>query len=1130
MKIDRTDTPISSLLRIHPKFMRSVHLERDIRDPRSSLGYVPTPVAQQALERIAAGFRRGSTQRAWRVTGDYGSGKTAFGLVLARVAKGNERELPEGLRPLALQDRFLPALVTGDTEPLSVTVLRALGGKSRTSDERPSTEEVVDTVRDAVIKAQKKGFTGLLLILDELGKNLEYAARNPEPDDVFLLQRLAEEAARSADRPFVIVAMLHQGVAAYAVGLESAGRREWDKVAGRFEEIVYALPVEQTAALVAATLDVDTSRLSDQLRRESERSMAAALRAGLYGRSTEFSASDLGPRIFPLHPTVLPVLLRAMRRFGQNERSLFSFISSAEPMGLQDHASHPVDAVNHYRIHHLFDYVRSNLLPTITNGTASTHWGIIDAVLASTPVESIEQEQVLKTVAMLSLLDAPDLPATEEAILLAVGTDRKATGKAIADLRRRGTIYERGSVRGLCLWPHTSVNLDEAFAKGVEASSGAGDGVTLLCDSVQSEHLAPRAYYIQTGTLRYAEVKLIPARALATLLAEQPELTGKGADLNLRVVLPADQAQKRTAMELLSDQASNLSDGLMIGVSEPPGRIVPALTDLLAWEWVWKNTHQLSNDRYAREEVTRQISQARKNLRIRLGGLDNLAVPSATSLVWFTNSTTKTLAPGRQLLAFLGEECSRIYSKTPTIRNELINRRVPSSAAVAARTKLVEAMATAPSKAYVGMDAARRPPEMALYLSILQAGGFHVGTEAGYLFRTPSPDADARGSNLLPAFDVITRTLRAPGSDAMVSVPDVFEALSRPPIGMREGLQPLVLAIYLATHHQRVALYEDGTYLSEVGGNEFLRLTKQPQYFHIQYCEIQGVRTEVLVKLLEVLQLSPRDVGAVDLLDLIRPLVVFVSREVPEYSRKTNRLSAVTVAVRRALFDAREPINLVFTKLPEACGFSPVGDDRFSSSQELALRLRTALHEIRTAYPELIKRLGDALCAAFDVTSGMPAGRRIIADRAQQLVDAVTEPSMKAFALRLLDPVLADRAWIESVANLLTRKSPERWTDKDEIEFHHQLEVAAGRFRRIELVLMAGGRKLNGQACRLALTKSDGTEVSELVNWTGMDGKRIQSIEDEVRELLAAHGRHGLAAAIRAIWHQLESDNEGRKR
>jgi hypothetical protein len=937
--------PISSLLRIHSRFMRSVHLERDIKDPTSSLGYILTPVGQQALERITTGFRTNSTQRAWRVAGDYGSGKTDLGLALARVAQGSADELPRDLHRFVGKATFLSAMATGDNEPLGVTVLRALGLKWDGRLNRPATEEVLQAIQNGVTKARRQRHSGLLLILDELGKNLEHAARNPESEDVFLLQRMAEEATRSGDRAFVIVATLHQGIAAYATGLDCAAKREWEKIAGRFEEIVYAQPIEQVSALVAATLNVETNRLPDTLRTESRAAMMNALKNGLYGPSAPGSLADLGPKIFPLHPTTLPVLVRAMRRFGQNERSLFGFISSAEPMALQQHAAQPVERAGHYRIHHLFDYVRLNLLPTVTTGNSHTHWGVVESVLASAPIGTPEEGAVLKTVAMLSLLDAPDLPATEEIVSGAVEGPRQAVDDAIKTLRSRGVIYERGTVKGLCLWPHTSVNLDQLFAKAVEATSGKGDGIKLLCDHVRSEHLVPRAYHVRTGTLRYAAVKLIPAAGLDDLLANQPQLDGEGADLNLRVILPVDRAQHRLARQTLQERRISLAEGLFLAVAEPPNPAVTALTDLVAWEWVMRNTAQLSGDRYAREEVSRQINQAKRNLRVRLGGLDNLAIPTGKHIEWFHCGATSPsrLATGRELLTFLGDECRRIYSNTPKVLNELINRRSPSAAAVAARTKLADAMATASDRPQLGMDDAKRPAEMALYLSILKEGGFHVETESGWMFQVPPPTYDK--CNLLPSLGLITETLRAKGTDALVPVPEIFRALLLPPFGVREGLQPFILAVYLATHHQRVALYEDGTYLHKVGGDVFLRVMKEPQFFHIQYCELIGVRADVFTKLLHLLKIEPRDASNVDLIDLVRPLAVFISQEVPEYCRKTNNLPAAAVAVRRAILEGREPVKLVFTTLPEACGLPPIGSDGLKTPDELAARLQTFLGE-----------------------------------------------------------------------------------------------------------------------------------------------------------------------------------------
>ncbi len=66
---------------------------------------------------------------------------------------------------------------------------------------------------------------------------------HPEQQDVYLLQRLAEHATRSGTKPFVIVGILHQGFTAYADRLSQNIQREWEKVAGRYEEILFSQPL-----------------------------------------------------------------------------------------------------------------------------------------------------------------------------------------------------------------------------------------------------------------------------------------------------------------------------------------------------------------------------------------------------------------------------------------------------------------------------------------------------------------------------------------------------------------------------------------------------------------------------------------------------------------------------------------------------------------------------------------------------------------------------------------------------------------------------------------------------------------------------------------------------------------------
>src|SRR5438132_6220863 len=66
---------------------------------------------------------------------------------------------------------------------------------------------------------------------------------------------------------------------------------------------------------------------------------------------------------YPLHPLTLVVLPYIFRRFGQNERSLFSYLSSGEPYGFQEFVkTRPMSSVSpeFIRLGGLFDYFSSN--------------------------------------------------------------------------------------------------------------------------------------------------------------------------------------------------------------------------------------------------------------------------------------------------------------------------------------------------------------------------------------------------------------------------------------------------------------------------------------------------------------------------------------------------------------------------------------------------------------------------------------------------------------------------------------------------------------------------------------------------------------------------------------------------
>ena len=123
--VTRAPKKVSDLMRINPHFRRSVQVELDYKDPRSTSGYVATEFVVHCFDRIRQAFAKNNTQRSWRLTGDYGSGKSAFTLTLAKAACGKSKEIPPCLRG-KIQCELEPVFVTGEREPLHETIGKAI--------------------------------------------------------------------------------------------------------------------------------------------------------------------------------------------------------------------------------------------------------------------------------------------------------------------------------------------------------------------------------------------------------------------------------------------------------------------------------------------------------------------------------------------------------------------------------------------------------------------------------------------------------------------------------------------------------------------------------------------------------------------------------------------------------------------------------------------------------------------------------------------------------------------------------------------------------------------------------------------------------------------------------------------
>ena len=965
---------VRDLMQINARFQRSVQIELDIHDPHSTDSYIATDFIRQCFDRIGSAFQKGSTRRAWRITGDYGSGKSAFALAMAKSASGRLNEVPEPFRQ-GIGQRLHPVIVTGEREPLHGSIGKAIKSQlawMKRADLPQDTTQLIDMIH----RARNGSEQGIFLILDELGKNLEYAMMEPQSSDAYTLQRLAEVSSRTDGKPLVMLAILHMGISTYTGELDTTARKEWDKIAARFEEILFHHPFEQVVQLFAAAVRLDQSQLPHHLRGEAMETMGWAVENGFYGSAPTTTLQKMAPGIFPLHPISLPPLMQLLRRFGQNERSLFGFIAGHEPSALQDVAGLELTAARFFRLNDLYNYVRHNIAHAMSNGRA-THWRIIESVVRK--AEMPEESDLLKTIGILNLLDDDSMLATRSLLRRALGWEEKTIEKTIRKLQGTHALFERGAVRGFALWPHTSVHLDDAFADAKTELGEPKEPMQTLASLLASRQIVARKHYIETGNLRHFELQFHPSSSCKPFLEIGPKPALGDADGHIAVFLPENEREYKETLALLTDSKQHPAPNVLIGLTRPPVHMLGTAKDLRAWNHVAKTVAELASDEFARRELRSQIRNAKEKLNEQIDQLAGLNY-GANEAIWFRNGKREDILPDG-LSTTLSSIAEGYYKKSPVILNEMINRRLTSSAASRARTVLIEAIATNPEKEFLGMDASKNPPEMALYVSILQAGKIHVRDGENWKFVIPEKGKISDPCNLHPAFAAIEKVLKEHDGQR-VKVPVITHELRMNPIGARDGVIPLILALYLAVSSSTTAVYEDSTYIHGLGGEEFQRLQKEPEAFEFQHCAIEGLKLETFQTIATVFGVAQK--RDPELLDVVNPLVSFVAA-LPEYSRNTKKLSQEAIRLRDRLLSARDPATLIFREVPEALGIAP--DD----GKRLGTRLAKIVGELQGSYDQLLTRLGDSIRDSFQTNADIREFRQELTKRCKTLEPKLVE-------------------------------------------------------------------------------------------------------------------------------------------
>lgn len=1064
------------------KFTTSTNI---IRDTDRELKYIPTPNAIRISNQISNDFKQGV--RSFNIIGSYGTGKSSFLWAIEQTLKANKSYF--GLNMISNPKvGFLK--IIGEYQSLRTSFIDSL----EINNESTSTENIFSEIYNRYYDLGKK--SPLLIIeIDEFGKFLEYASNNEPEKELYFIQQLAE-FVNNSDNNIVLLTTVHQNFDAYAIHLESSQRQEWTKVKGRFKEITFNEPVEQLLLLASEYIE------EKQSTRKKEKEINELVK--ILSDSKAFSINEdyiksIATKLYPLDSISAYVLTLSLQKYGQNERSLFSFLESTDHTGLYQHSIlndsfYSIAEVYDFLIQNYFSFLNSRYNPDFSS------WKSIRISLEK--VESlfdenlVNYEKLIKTIGLLSIYAQAGSYINRDFLIKYAQTSLgiKNAEKLIEDLEVKKVILYRNYNNRYILFEGTDLDIPTALYEAGNKIDDITDVVTLLNKNYSLAPVLAKRAMFETGTPRLFEYKI----------SSQPISIKPIGDVDGFINLVFNE---KNILNEIQEISSANQEAILYCYYLKSKEIKDLLFEI---EKTRKVIEENPDDKVAVTELKNIVLHQRNLLNHKI--LNSLFGDNA-SVLWVFNGELKELKSQKEFNVFLSEICQTVYNRTPYFNNELVNKHKISTSIHTAKRNYFRALANEWDVPQLGFSIDKFPPEKTIYLSLLENNGIKL--------------CDDESSNIIEPhnengfYDLWLASVAFLDSAKLSKrkVTEFVEILSNKPFKLKQGFIDFWVPTFLFIKRDEYALFNESIYTPLINEDILERLAKVPEDFEVKSFALEGVKLDIFNSYRKFLNIDLNQNGnAQTFIETIKPFLVFY-RGLPEYSKQTKRLSKESIYIREAIANSKDPEQSFFEDFPTALGYSvsKIQKDR-TELQHFIIQLQDSIKEVRNSFDELVNRFETFLQDKyFDKPLVFEEYKKEFQKRYKSLHRHLLLNSQKSFVQRLDSHIEDKKAWLSSLAQSLIGRTLEKFKDEDELMLYDKFSemilsldslnrISKSRFDQdkeiaLDVQINSFGEEMASKVIRLPKNKS----------------KQVEKLEENIKELLSKDKSIDLAAIANVL-------------
>lgn len=552
--------------------------------------------------------------------------------------------------------------------------------------------DVVELYEKVVDKLCEVGYDGVYIVYDEFSKYLESSIGNATISDIKLLQDFAEKCVRSGKKQMHLMLICHKDISNYIDNnLPKEKVDGWRGVSGRFKHTTLHNNFAQMYEIISAVIKKDpdfwkdfVSKYKPQLEDLKERYVSNGL---IDGKDTEGVNSAIYG-CYPLHPISTFILPRLSEKVAQNERTLFTFLSSQEKHTLSSFLEGADGDFPLMTPDYLYDYFEPLFRKEVYTSEIHKIYKLTSNILQKLDANSIHA-RIIKTISLIYMVEQYEkLPPVYDIIVDAFResvTDTKEISNALEELINKDCIvYLKRSNNYLKLKESSGVDIPGEIEKRIESNKATLRVKDVLNNSSFDSYMYPTRYNDEHEITRYFDFLFIDSKEFWSTEDWNLKISDTMADGVIYAVIPENKEDiAKIAKKITSDTYGE--------------RVVFCLpkkfTDIEKVAFEYSAVCELKNlvvdDELLKDEYEIYI----EDLEEVIGSfIFSYARPETGGADYYHAGKKVAVFRKAQMSALLSEICEKVYPHAPIINNESINKNILPTVAINSRAKLLNGL------------------------------------------------------------------------------------------------------------------------------------------------------------------------------------------------------------------------------------------------------------------------------------------------------------------------------------------------------------------------------------------------------------------------------------------------------